>query len=100
VLVHLRGRVVREAKGDGWRARLAGERLAMQAMARTFGSRRRYEAAQRAARLATWPLSRDGRVERSLPGPLRAWTLARDLPAPARETFREWWRREHDGGAA
>jgi L-lactate dehydrogenase complex protein LldF len=99
VLVHLRGRVVREAKGDGWKSKLAGERLAMQAMARTFNSRRRYEAAQRAARIGAWPLSRDGRVERSLPGPLRGWTRSRDLPAPAAETFRDWWRRERGGPA-
>jgi L-lactate dehydrogenase complex protein LldF len=97
VLVHLRGRVVREAKGKGWKSKLAGERLAMQAMARTFNSRRRYEAAQRAARIGAWPLSRDGRVERSLPGPLRGWTRSRDLPAPAAETFRDWWRRERGG---
>jgi L-lactate dehydrogenase complex protein LldF len=99
VLVHLRGRVVREAKGDGWRAKLAAERLSMQAMARTFNSRRRYEAAQRAARIGAWPLSRDGRVERSLPGPLRGWTRSRDIPAPAAETFRDWWRRERGGPA-
>jgi L-lactate dehydrogenase complex protein LldF len=100
VLVHLRGRVVREAKGTGWRAKLAGERLAMQAMARTFASRRRYEAAQRAARVGAWPLSRDGRIERTLPGPLSAWTQARDLPTPPAETFRDWWRRERESGAA
>jgi L-lactate dehydrogenase complex protein LldF len=99
VLVHLRGRVVREAKGDGWRAKLAAERLSMRAMARTFNSRRRYEAAQRAARIGAWPLSRDGRVERSLPGPLRGWTRSRDIPAPAAETFRDWWRRERGGPA-
>ena len=93
VLVHLRGRVVREAKGDGWRAKVAGERLAMEAMARTFASRRRYEAAQRAARVGAWPLSRDGKIERRLPGPLAGWTQARDLPAP-KESFRDWWRRE------
>jgi L-lactate dehydrogenase complex protein LldF len=100
VLVHLRGRVVREAKGTGWRAKLAGERLAMQAMARIFASRRRYEAAQQAARVGAWPLSRDGRIERTLPGPMRAWTQARDLPAPPAETFRQWWRRERGDGAA
>src|SRR3954447_16606452 len=45
VLVHLRGRVVREVKG-----RLSPERLAMDALSKVFGSRARYERAQRIAR--------------------------------------------------
>jgi L-lactate dehydrogenase complex protein LldF len=88
ILVHLRGRVVRERGGP------AGERLAMEALGRVFSHRRRYEAAQRAARVASLPLSRDGRIERRLPGPLRGWLAVRDLPAPPRETFRQWWERE------
>jgi L-lactate dehydrogenase complex protein LldF len=86
VLVHLRGRVVRERGGA------AGERAAMRVMARVLGDRRRYERAQRAAQVGTWPLSRGGRIERRLPGPLRGWTASRDLPALPEQTFREWWR--------
>jgi L-lactate dehydrogenase complex protein LldF len=82
VLVHLRGRVVREVSG----ARV--EKATMRLAARTFASRRRYEAAQKAARLGMGPLAR------VLPGPLRAWSQARELPRPPRETFREWWERE------
>jgi L-lactate dehydrogenase complex protein LldF len=88
ILIHLRGRVVRE------RGAPAGERLAMQALARVFAHRRRYETAQRAVRLAGRPLSRDGRIERRLPGPMRGWLAVRDLPAPPRESFRDWWARE------
>jgi L-lactate dehydrogenase complex protein LldF len=81
VLVHLRGRVVRER-----RARLDPERLAMRALARVLGSRRRYEAAQRLARLGRGPLAR-------VPvGPLSRWTAMRDLPEPPGQSFREWWR--------
>ncbi len=90
ILVHLRQRVV-GAHGPG-HGRMDPERLAMAAMGRIFLSRRRYEAAQRAARIGAWPLSRDGRIERGLPGPLQDWTVARDLKAPPRQTFREWWR--------
>src|SRR3954451_3946449 len=55
VLVHLRGRVVREVKG-----RWSPERLAMDAVARVFGSRARYERAQRLARLGRWPMNAGG----------------------------------------
>jgi L-lactate dehydrogenase complex protein LldF len=82
VLVHLRGRIT--AEGEGAR----GERLAMGAMARIFAGRRRYEAAQKAARLGGEPLRFAGR----LPGPLAGWTMSRELPAPPAQTFREWWR--------
>jgi L-lactate dehydrogenase complex protein LldF len=88
ILIHLRGRIVRERGAD------RGERLAMEALARVFTHRRRYEIAQRAARAASLPLSRDGRIERRLPGPMRGWLAVRDLPVPPKETFRDWWERE------
>jgi L-lactate dehydrogenase complex protein LldF len=87
VLVHLRREIVRRGT-DG----KPGERTAMRAMAAVFSSRRRYELAQRATRGASSPLARDGVIERRLPGPLAGWTAARDLRAPSRQTFREWWR--------
>jgi L-lactate dehydrogenase complex protein LldF len=92
ILVHLRGRVVREARVDGPRGKAARERLAMQALARVFASRRRYERAQRLARVGAAPLSRDGVIERRLPGPMAGWTAVRDLKAPPPQTFRDWWR--------
>jgi L-lactate dehydrogenase complex protein LldF len=87
VLVHLRGRVVREVKG-----RWSPERLAMDGLARVFASRGRYERAQRLARLGNGPLAR-------MPGPLSGWTAMRDLPAVPAQTFREWWA-GRDAGAA
>ena len=88
LLVHLRGRVVRERRG---RSGLDAERLAMRALARTFSSRRRYEAAQRIGRAGQWPFARKGRIDR-LPGPLRAWTDTRDMRALPSQSFRQWWR--------
>jgi L-lactate dehydrogenase complex protein LldF len=91
VLVHLRGRIVGEHRAHGG----GGERAAMRALAAVMSSRRRYELAQRAARIGAWPLSSDGRIERQLPGPLAGWTAVRDLPAPPKQTFRQWWRQTH-----
>jgi L-lactate dehydrogenase complex protein LldF len=86
ILVHLRARVRRERGGA------PGERLAMAAMAGIFSSRRRYERAQRISRLGGRMISRQGRIDLSLPGPLAAWTRSRDLPQPPGESFRDWWR--------
>jgi L-lactate dehydrogenase complex protein LldF len=77
ILVHLRGRVVREVGAP------AGERMAMAAMARVFASRRAYEAAQRAARLGRGPLAGAA---------ARPWTRTRELPEVPAQSFREWWR--------
>lgn len=81
ILVHLRGRVVREAGAP------APERAAMAAMARVFGSRRAYEAAQRAARLGRGPLASAA---------LRPWTRSRELPEVPAQTFRAWWHERGD----
>jgi L-lactate dehydrogenase complex protein LldF len=82
VLVHLRGRVVREVGSE------RTERAAMDAVARVFASRRRYEAAQKLARLGRGPLERLGSVAPGLSG----WTAMRELPEVPAQTFREWWR--------
>ena len=81
ILIHLRGRVVREEK-----SKLTPEALAMKGMAAAFSTRRRYEAAQRLAKLGRGPIAKA-----AIPG----WTAMRDLPEPPKETFRDWWKREH-----
>jgi L-lactate dehydrogenase complex protein LldF len=78
LLVHLRGRVIREQK-----SRLSPEALAMAAVASAFGSQARYERAQKLARLGRGPIAKA-----ALPG----WSAMRELPEPPRQTFREWWR--------
>ncbi|SFQ59685.1 L-lactate dehydrogenase complex protein LldF [Amycolatopsis arida] len=90
VLTHLRAEVVR-AKG-----RRTPEAVAMAAAAWVFGDARRLEAAQRVGALARL-LARDGRIAR-LPWPGSKWTAARDAPAPPKESFRMWWRREGHRG--
>jgi L-lactate dehydrogenase complex protein LldF len=78
VLLHLRGRAVREYK-----RRRSPEALAMEAVGRVFASQRRYEQAQRLARLGHGPI-----VAAALPG----WSAMRGLPEVPEQTFREWWR--------
>ena len=84
VLVHLRGRVVRDSVSS-----LARERMAMRALARVFGDERRLARAHRLGRTLQRPFVVDGRLER-LPG-LGAWLRTRDLPSLPAQTFREWW---------
>jgi L-lactate dehydrogenase complex protein LldF len=64
----------------------------MEVLGRAFAHRRRYEAVQRLARIGARPLSKDGRIEARLPGPLKGWMAVRDLPAPPAQSFRDWWR--------
>ena len=97
VLVHLRGQVVRQSEATH-RVPTA-EALGMGVMAWTFRTPRRLELAERAAGIAGRLLGRRGFLRRIPgPGPIGAWFHARDLPAPARESFRSWWRRTGGGG--
>jgi L-lactate dehydrogenase complex protein LldF len=91
VLVHLRARHV-ETAAAGHR-RPSPEAVTMAAASWVMAQPARYRAGQRAGQLGRL-LGRGGRIRR-LPPPLSAWTSARDAPAPAAQTFREWWRREH-----
>ncbi len=73
----------RRASSREEKSKLAPEALAMKGMAAAFATRRRYEAAQRLARLGRGPLAKA-----AVPG----WTAMRDLPEPPKETFRDWWK--------
>lgn len=86
VLIHLRGRVVREQQSGA-----NVEAIGMKVMARIFASRRSFEAAQRLGRLGQWPFVRDGWIHH-LPGMLGNWTAVRDLQPLPKQTFRSWWR--------
>jgi L-lactate dehydrogenase complex protein LldF len=90
VLIHLRGRVVRE-KQDRKGRLPQPESLAMKFLARVFSDRRRYERAQSLGRFGQRFFLRNGFVER-LPGPLSGWTAMRDVVPVSKQTFREWWR--------
>jgi L-lactate dehydrogenase complex protein LldF len=91
VLIHLRGRVVRDKQDHDTLTRVSPENVAMQAMAYAFTSRERYERAQQLARLGQFPLVHRGTIT-SLPGMLGGWTDMRDLREVPRQSFRDWWR--------
>jgi L-lactate dehydrogenase complex protein LldF len=99
VLVHLRERVVeggpvtregnkvvlKPAKGH------AAERAAMRAARWAFTRPAALRTGQRLA-------SRTRRLHpRTLPGPGKAWSGTRDLPALPAEPFRDWWQRTNGG---
>lgn len=92
VLVHLRAKVVEHEK-DEHRAPTA-EQLVMKAAAWVLNSPSRLGTAQKAASVSGKVLGRDGMIGHLPgPGPVAGWFGARDLPAPAAETFRAWWAR-------
>ncbi|WP_326571153.1 LutB/LldF family L-lactate oxidation iron-sulfur protein [Actinacidiphila glaucinigra] len=101
VLVHLRERVVQggEVTRAGNRVTLrpakghAAERAAMRAARWTLDHPAALRAGQRLA-------SRTRRFHpRRLPGPGKAWTDTRDVPAVPAESFRDWWQRTRGTGA-
>ncbi len=103
VLVHLRAQVISQ---KGWRAKALSQEAALMAtLGWALGGSRRLGMAERLAGLAGRVVGRSGRIGRlRAPGLAGAWFRARDLRAPARESFRRWWRRtggeEHDAADA
>jgi L-lactate dehydrogenase complex protein LldF len=95
VLVHLRGQAVRD-KQRSIRGRLGPENVSMEAMARIFADRRRYEWAQRLAQRGQAPFQRGGTIS-WLPPPLSGWTAMRDVKPVPNQTFRQWWQAERGG---
>jgi L-lactate dehydrogenase complex protein LldF len=102
ILVDLRAQVVDAHRGSKAHA---GEAAAMKSAAWLFSSAGRLAAAESASGVGGRIAGRFGR--RSLPGgrravgrlpwPGSAWSDARDLPAPPRESFRAWWKRTSGG---
>ncbi|WP_117212051.1 LutB/LldF family L-lactate oxidation iron-sulfur protein [Allorhizocola rhizosphaerae] len=80
ILVHLRAQAPAPA----------AEAVAMAGVAWAMAGPRRFRFAEFLLRLGRL-LGRRGRIRR-LPPPLSAWTASRDLPVPAAQTFRQWWR--------
>ncbi|MGC7101870.1 LutB/LldF family L-lactate oxidation iron-sulfur protein [Amycolatopsis lurida] len=91
-LVHLRDRI----NATGRRPSIWDS--GMSAAGSVLSSGRRLNIAARAARGARI-VARDGQLKLPPLPILRGWTDTRDVPAPPRETFRQWWKRHQDGDA-
>jgi L-lactate dehydrogenase complex protein LldF len=90
LLVHLRGKHVEERRAA---SRVpSAEAVAMAAASWVMADPKRFARAEQAGRAGRLLARGTGRI-RSLPPPLSAWTSSRDVPAPPKETFREWWAR-------
>jgi len=96
MLVHLRAEHVEESRAE--HKVPSAEAVIMAAAAWTMGDDRRWSNAIRAARLGRAITGKRGAIG-PLPLPvLSSWTSARDIPEPPKRTFRDWWRRSHEGG--
>lgn len=96
VLVHLRGKIVDEKKRNGTlKARLDPEHIGMKWMAKAFLNPKKYERAQKMARLGQNIFVKDGTISK-LPGQLSGWSAMRDLKPIPDQTFREWWRERNE----
>jgi L-lactate dehydrogenase complex protein LldF len=62
----------------------------------TYASRFRYEMSAKASNLFLRLTAKSGFVRR-LPPPGSGWTRVRDLPAPAKQSFRDLWRAKRGG---
>ena len=90
LLVELRHQKVEKAK-------FGLEAAAMKAASIAMSSARRFTVVQKAAGLGRLVAGKKGRIS-TLPPPLNGWTEARDIPAPPKQTFRDWWNSEEGRG--
>jgi L-lactate dehydrogenase complex protein LldF len=100
ILVHLRAEHVEAQRRE--RRVPTPEAILMAAAAWTLADPGRWQNAQtaiRAGRALGRRRDKDAGRIRALPGPLAAWTAARDAPRPPAETFRQWWARTRGGAS-
>jgi L-lactate dehydrogenase complex protein LldF len=86
ILVYLRGQVIEQKTGF-----FNLEGAALKSMAWVFMDTKRYELAQKAARIGQIPIAKDNTIS-SLPSIMAHWTNTRDLPSVPKQAFRDWWR--------
>jgi L-lactate dehydrogenase complex protein LldF len=57
-----------------------------------------YKMGMKLSKYALAPFTNNEGYLQKGPGLIKQWTKARDLPAPAKESFRDWWEREGKNG--
>jgi L-lactate dehydrogenase complex protein LldF len=91
LLVELRGQAVDSDRGrtipGGWDA-------AMKAASWVMSDPKRFVAAEKALAAGRLVAGRDRNIKH-LPYPGSAWTQSKDMPAPPKQTFRQWWQETH-----
>ncbi|MEN4479854.1 LutB/LldF family L-lactate oxidation iron-sulfur protein [Mycolicibacterium cosmeticum] len=93
ILVHLRAQQVDSERGV--RGGLpGGQDLAMKAAGWAMSAPGRFALAEKALGAGRLLAGKDHRIA-ALPWPASKWTASRDIPAPPKETFRQWWQRTH-----
>jgi L-lactate dehydrogenase complex protein LldF len=85
MLLALRARAAAEGRLPGWLER------GMRRYAGTVTKPSRWARAKRWAHRLGRLVGSGGWIRR-LPGPGRGWTVSRDFPEPARQSFADWWR--------
>jgi len=93
VLIHLRGKVVRQDQAT-FSGKLSLWNIGMQAAAFLFADAGRLAMAEHMGQIGQKPLvSKNGFIE-WMPLMLSGWTQTRDLKAMPAQSFRDWWAKE------
>ncbi|RYM05129.1 iron-sulfur cluster-binding protein [Sporolactobacillus sp. THM7-7] len=69
-----------------------GEKIAMKGFGIGARSPFIFKVGMKTAPIILKPLVHDGAIQKG-PGPMKPWTNGRDLPAPSKENFREWFKK-------
>ncbi|PLR83970.1 LutB/LldF family L-lactate oxidation iron-sulfur protein [Bacillus sp. V33-4] len=92
-LLHKHRQIIVEREG---RAPIS-EKLAMKAFGLGAASPSLYKIGSKMAPVAMNPFTAGDKISKG-PGPLKAWTEAREFPAPNKERFRDWFKNRDKGG--
>ncbi len=92
-LLHKHRQVIVEKEG---RAPVS-EKLVMKAFGLGASSPALYKIGSKMASPAMSPFTKGAKISKG-PGPLKAWTEAREFPAPNKERFRDWFHNRPKGG--